>query len=145
MRQKFNLITLGVNNFQKSVDFYENGLGWKKSPTSVGDLALFPLGGMILALYPKHLLAEDATIENEGSGFSGIAISYNAKSEKEVEEVLEQVKDLGATIVKPAQKVFWGGYSGYYRDLDGYLFEVAYNPFWELDEKGDIILPEKKG
>src|SRR5215213_8417409 len=105
MRQKLTLITLGVDDFSKAVDFYENGLGWKKSPASMGDMALFPLGGIVLSLYPRKLLAEDAGIDAGGNGFSGITISYNAKSEKEVEEILERVEKLGATIVKPAQKV----------------------------------------
>ncbi|MBA4057470.1 MAG: glyoxalase [Marivirga sp.] len=141
MRQKLNLITLGVNDFQKSIDFYEKGLGWKRSSASVEELALFPLGGIVLALHPRAALAEDATVPPVGSGFSGLTISYNAKSEKEVDEVLNKVKTIGATIVKPAQKVYWGGYSGYFKDPDGHLFEVAYNPFWELDENDNIKLP----
>jgi uncharacterized protein len=141
MRQKFSLITLGVNDFQKSLDFYEKGLGWKKSSASMDDLALFSLGGFVLGLYPRKLLAEDATVNENGTGFSGITISYNAKSEKEVDEVLKEVEKLGATIIKTARKVFWGGYSGYFKDLDGHLFEVAYNPFWELDEKDNVKLP----
>jgi catechol 2,3-dioxygenase-like lactoylglutathione lyase family enzyme len=143
MRQKLNLITLGVSDFKRSLAFYETGLGWKKSASSMDDLALFPLGGMVLALYPKRLLAEDATVSPAGSGFPGITLSYNAKSEREVEEVLNEVKALGATIVKPAQKVFWGGYSGYFRDPDGYLFEVAFNPFWELDDRDNLKLEIK--
>ncbi len=140
MRQKLNLITLGVNDIDRSVAFFE-GLGWKKSSASMDGLALFPLGGMVLALHPRQDLADDATVNSEGSGFSGITISYNTKSEKEVDDVLQTVKELGATIIKPAQKVYWGGYSGYFKDLDGHLFEVAYNPFWPLDEQDNIVLP----
>jgi catechol 2,3-dioxygenase-like lactoylglutathione lyase family enzyme len=140
MRQKLNLITLGVADFKKALDFYEQGLGWKKSEKSVDGLALFPLGGMTLALHPREELAEDCTLGFEASNFSGMTISYNAKSEREVEEVLSQVEKLGATIVKPAQRVYWGGYSGYFKDLDGYLFEVAYNPYWELDANDNLIL-----
>jgi len=140
MRQKLNLITLGVDDFKKSLDFYEKGLGWKKSDKSMDDFALFPLGGITLALYPRHALAEDVTVEYQPSQFSGITLAYNTKSEKEVDEVLEKVRRLGATIIKPAQKVFWGGYSGYFKDLDGYVFEVAYNPFWELDENDNFKL-----
>jgi len=141
MRQKLNLITLGVNDFERSVAFFEKGLGWKKSSASVEELALFTLGGIVLALHPRKDLAADATVSAEGSGFSGITLSYNAKSEKEVDEVLEKVKRLGASVIKPAQKVYWGGYSGYFKDFDGHLFEVAHNPFWELDEQDNLKLP----
>jgi uncharacterized protein len=140
MRQKLNLITLGVDDLERSLNFYEKGLGWKKSEKSVGDFALFPLGGITLALYPRKELADDVTIEYQPTSFSGLTLSYNAKSEKEVDDVLKEVERLGATIIKPAQKVFWGGYSGYFKDLDGHVIEVAHNPFWELDENDNLIL-----
>jgi len=141
MRQKLNIITLGVNDFEKSLNFYENGLGWKKSSASMEVIAFFPLGGMVLSLYPRKALAEDVNTDEAGSGFSGITIAYNAKDETEVDTVMQKVEALGATIVKPAQKVFWGGYSGYFKDLDGYMFEVAYNPFWGFDENDNLVLP----
>ena len=138
VRQKLNLITLGVADLRKSLDFYEKGLGWTQSSKSVEDLALFPLGGINLALYPVKALAEDTTVEFTPSVFSGITFSYNAKSEGEVDEVLDKVAQLGPTIIRKAQKVFWGGYSGYFKDPDGYLFEVAFNPFWEFDENDNL-------
>lgn len=138
LRQKLNIITLGVKDIEKSLHFYQNGLGWKKSKASQGDIVFFQLGGIVLALYPREKLAEDATITTEGNGFSGITIAYNAKSKSEVDEVLNQVKILGATIVKPAEEVFWGGYSGYFKDIDEHLFEVAYNPFVEFDENDNL-------
>lgn len=140
MRQKLNLITLGTDDFEKSVAFYENGLGWKKSDKSMEGLALFDLGGIILALHPRQDLADDTTLTYQPTSFSGLTISHNTRSEKEVDEVLDKVANLGATIVKPAQKVYWGGYSGYFKDLDGHLFEVAYNPFWELDANDNLQL-----
>lgn len=140
MRQKLSIITLGVADFQQSVDFYEKGLGWKKSDKSVDELALFPLGGMVLALHPLQDLAADTTLNYQRSEFYGLTIAYNAKSVQEVDEVMKTVAGLGATIVKPAQNVFWGGYSGYFKDLDGYVFEVAYNPFWPLDENDNLNL-----
>lgn len=140
MRQKINLITLGVDNFEKAVNFYEKGLGWKQSEKSMDGLALFPLGGITLALYPRQGLADDVTITYQTTAFAGLTLSYNAKSENEVDDVLKEVETLGATIIKPAQKVFWGGYSGYFKDLDGHVIEVAYNPFWELDENDNLIL-----
>ena len=139
MRQKLNLITLGVSDFTRAVQFYEK-LGWRKSPASLDDLALFALGGISLALYPRKLLAEDALVENTPSGFSGITLAINAKSEEEVDDILREVERNGASILKPAQKVFWGGYSGYFTDLDGHVFEVAFNPFWELDENDNLKL-----
>ena len=130
MRQKLNLVTLGVDDFEKSVNFYEVGLGWKKSSRSVSDLALFPLGGITLALYLRQELAKDTTLEYHSTPFAGITLSYNAKSEHEVDEVLMLIEKIGGTIIKPAQKVFWGGYSSYVSDPDGNLWEIAYNPFW---------------
>ncbi len=141
MRQKLTLITLGVKDLSKALAFYEKGLGWKKSSQSQENIAFFSLGGIVLSLYPRHLLAEDATVDEKGSGFAGLTLSYNAVSENEVNEVLAQVEKLGATIVKPAQKVFWGGYSGYFKDLDGHLIEVAFNPYWELDGEGNVLMP----
>lgn len=140
MRQKLNLITLGVQDYEKSLAFYEKGLGWKKSEKSMDNLVLFPLGGITLALYPIQELAEDANLKYQSTQFSGTTLSYNAKSEKEVDEVLRTAEKAGATIIKPVQKVFWGGYSGYFKDLDGYVFEVAFNPFWELDENNNLKL-----
>lgn len=140
MRQKLNLITLGVDDFEKSVNFYEQGLGWTKSGNSVEGLALFPLGGITLALHPREELAQDTTLPYEKTEFAGLTLSYNAKSEQEVDEVLGKVISLGATLIKPAQKVYWGGYSGYFKDLDGHLFEVAYNPYWEMDSNDNLIL-----
>ncbi len=103
-------------------------------------LALFPLGGIILAIHPRQELAEDTTLKYQPTEFSGMTISYNAKSVEEVDDILNHVAELGATIVKPAQKVYWGGYSGYFKDLDGHLFEVAFNPFWDFDENDNINL-----
>ncbi|MDD2794161.1 MAG: VOC family protein [Sediminibacterium sp.] len=140
MQQKLHLITLGTDDFEKSVNFYEKGLGWKKSDKSMDGLTLFNLGGIVLALHPREELAADTTLAYQPSAFSGLTISHNTRSEKEVDEVLAKVAELGATIVKPAQKVYWGGYSGYFKDLDDHLFEVAYNPFWELDENGHLVI-----
>ena len=141
MRPKINLITLGVRDFAASLHFYEHGLGWEKSLASTEDMAVFSLGGIALSLYPRHLLADDATVKDEPTGFSGLTLAHNTRSEKEVDDILKKVESLGATIVKPAQKVFWGGYSGYFKDINGHLFEVAYNPFWELNENDDLVLP----
>jgi uncharacterized protein len=141
MRPKLSIVTLGVKDFERALQFYQQGLGWQPSSASQDDVAFFPLGGVVLALYPRDKLAEDAQVSSEGSGFSGITLAYNTKSEIEVDEVLQAVEKLGAKIVKKAQKVFWGGYSGYFADPEGHLWEVAWNPFFGFDEADNLILP----
>jgi catechol 2,3-dioxygenase-like lactoylglutathione lyase family enzyme len=141
MRPKLHLVTLGVKDFKRSLQFYHDGLGWPLSSASQGDVAFFPLGGVVLALYPRDKLAEDARVSPAGSGFSGITLAYNTKSQAEVDEVLQTVENLGATIVNRAEPVFWGGYSGYFADPDGHLWEVAWNPFFGFDEADNLILP----
>ncbi|MGA7954576.1 MAG: VOC family protein [Gloeobacterales cyanobacterium] len=141
MRQKLNIITLGVKDFERALHFYKDGLGWKTASELQDDIAFFPLGGVILALYPREKLAEDAKLSAEGSGFSGITLAYNAKTQEEVDEVLNTVEGLGAKIIKRGESVFWGGYSGYFTDLDGHLWEVTWNPFFEFDESDNLLLP----
>ena len=141
MRQQMHLITLGVSDINAALNFYENGLGWVRSSASQDDVAFFSMGGIVLALYPRDKLAEDATIPAKGTGFGGIALAYNTRSREEVDEVLAKVGQLGAKVVKPAQDAFWGGYSGYFADPDGHLWEVAWNPFFEFDEGGGLKLP----
>ncbi|NMG04808.1 VOC family protein [Azoarcus taiwanensis] len=130
MKPRISMITLGVNNLEASVQFYEEGLGLPRMD-SPPEVAFFTLNGSWLGLYSRDALAEDAGISPEGSGFAGIAIAHNVDSEAAVDDVLKQAVAAGARLVKPAQKVFWGGYSGYFADPDGYLWEVAHNPlFW---------------
>jgi uncharacterized protein len=141
MQQKLHLITLGVNDFERSLKFYRDGLDWKPSSVSQDNVAFFPMGGVVFALYPREKLAEDATVSASGTGFSGITLAYNTRSQDEVDSILNQVEGLGAKIVKKGQKVFWGGYNGYFADPDGHLWEVAWNPFWEFDEADNVKLP----
>ncbi len=141
MRQQLHLITLGVKDLSAALNFYENGLGWVRSSASGDDVAFFSMGGVVLSLYPRDKLAEDAAVPAGGTGFEGITLAYNTRSREEVDEVLAKAKELGATIAKPAQDVFWGGYSGYFADPDGHLWEVAWNPFFPFDEGGRLQLP----
>jgi catechol 2,3-dioxygenase-like lactoylglutathione lyase family enzyme len=133
MEQKVTFLTLGVADIETSIDFYENKFGWKRSEMSNDDLIMYQLNGLFLALYPREELAKDATINQDGSGFKGFSISYNTKSELEVEEIVKELKDRGVQIIKEPQKVFWGGYSSYIADPDGNLWEIAYNPFLKND------------
>jgi catechol 2,3-dioxygenase-like lactoylglutathione lyase family enzyme len=141
MRQQLHLITIGVKDLARSLEFYEQGLGWKRAQASGGDVVFFSLGGVVLSIYPRDRLAEDATVSQDGEGFEGITLAYNTRSKEEVDEVLRLAAGLGASIVKPAQDVFWGGYSGYFADPDGHLWEVAWNPFFKFDEDGKLNLP----
>lgn len=139
MRQKLSIVTLGVSDLRRSRTFYQDGLSWKPSNASEDGIIFFDLGGVGLALFPLDELAKDATVSSERSGFPGITLAHNARSMEEVDAVLQKAEKAGAKIVKKAQKVFWGGYSGYFADPDGYLWEVAWNPYIEMDEKGALV------
>ena len=141
MEQRVSLITLGVDDLAKSTAFFER-LGWRRSVAKAQGVAFFQCGSIAVSLYPRAELARDAGIPAQGGRFGGIAIAYNARSKDEVDIVLAEAKSAGADIVKPAQDAFWGGYSGYFRDLDGHLWEVAWNPEFPLDASGAVRLPE---
>lgn len=140
MEQRISIVTLGVNDLQQSIAFFGR-LGWRRSGKEQG-IAFFQCGGVAVALYPRGKLAEDVGVSSEGGGFAGVTIAYNARSKADVDAVLAQAAAAGAMIVKPAQEAFWGGYSGYFRDIDGHFWEVAWNPFVTLDEAGALTLPE---
>jgi catechol 2,3-dioxygenase-like lactoylglutathione lyase family enzyme len=124
------MITLGVRDLAASMKFYEQGLGFPRME-SPPEVAFFTLNGTWLGLYGRDALAEDATVLSEGSGFESFALAHDVHSEAEVDKVMNQALKTGATLVKQPQKVFWGGYSGYFKDPDGHLWEVAHNPyFW---------------
>ena len=101
------------------------------------EVAFFTLNGSWLGLYGRDSLAEDVGVSADGSGFAGFTIAHNVDSDAEVDELLSQAVAAGARLVKPAQKVFWGGYSGYFADPDGYLWEVAHNPLFWVGPKDD--------
>ena len=136
MKPRINMITLGVDDLERAVKFYRDGLGFPQleSPPTV---AFFTLNGTWLGLYGREALAEDAEVPAEGSGFNSFALAHNLDSEAEVDKALEEAVAAGATLVKPAQKVFWGGYSGYFKDPDGHLWEVAHNPFTWIGPKDE--------
>lgn len=140
MQQRVNIITLGVQDIARSKTFYEK-LGWKASSVSSEHMAIFQANGILISLYPEQLLAEDAMVATSHRGFRGVTLAHNVGDKNLVRQVLEQARQAGGTIVKEAQDVFWGGYSGYFADPDGHLWEVAWNPHWPLREDGTLQLP----
>tara|TARA_R110000868_G_scaffold66966_2_gene199065 strand:+ start:3325 stop:3750 length:426 start_codon:yes stop_codon:yes gene_type:complete len=141
MDARISLITLGVADVARARAFYES-LGWKASGASQAEVAFFQAGGMALGLFSRAALAEDAHLKESGAGFGGITLAQNMASEEAVDQLLEEARRAGATILKPAQRVFWGGYSGYFADPDGHPWEVAYNPGFTLEADGSLRLPE---
>lgn len=125
------MITLGVKDLEKSRAFYADGLGWEPSSDSNDDIVFIPLNGFSLALYKHDALAKDATVMADRSTSRGFTLAHNMSNRKQVDEVMDFAKRAGAKIVKPAKEVFWGGYSGYFADPDGFLWEVAHNPALE--------------
>ena len=143
MEQRLSAITLGVADLKRSRQFYEAGLGWRASTASQDGIVFFQLGGLVLALYPRPALAEDAAVPDaSAAGFAGITLAYNVRSRDDMATILALAVKAGATLLKPAQEVFWGGYHGYFADLDGHAWEVAWNPFWPLDPDGSVRLPD---
>lgn len=134
-----SMISLGVADLERSRAFYE-ALGLTAGPGSGEQIVFFQLAGVVLALYPRDLLAEDAEVENDGQGFDGVTLARNYSSEEAVDAAMAHALASGATLRKKPQKVFWGGYSGYFADPDGHLWEVAHNPFVKVDDHGIVTL-----
>jgi len=136
MKPRISMITLGVRDLAAAVKFYEEGLGFPRME-SPPEVAFFTLNGTWLGLFGREALAEDAMVSPEGGGFESFSLAHNVESEAEVDAVVNRAVAAGATLAKKPQKVFWGGYSGYFKDLDGHLWEVAYNPFFWIGPRDD--------
>jgi len=131
MKPKISLITLGVTNLTRSTKFYAD-LGFPLDNNSNEHVSFFSLEGTWLGLFPKEELAKDAAVSADRSGFQSFTLAHNVGSSTEVDATLLHAVQCGAELVKEGQKVFWGGYSGYFKDPDGFLWEVAHNPFMDL-------------
>ncbi|GAA6179139.1 VOC family protein [Shimia sp. NS0008-38b] len=135
MEQRVSLITLAVKDVATSAAFYE-ALGWQREPGEEGVVA-FNLLGQTLGLYPRAALAEDLGVEeDEIGGFSGVTFGYNVRTKEEVAPILAAVEAAGGRVLRQAGDIFWGGYIGYFADLDGHVWEVAHNPFSPLSDEG---------
>ncbi|HRO51212.1 MAG TPA: VOC family protein [Hyphomicrobium sp.] len=146
MEPRISLLTLGVEDVARARTFYEK-LGFAASSASTDEVAFFAAGGVVLAVFGRAALAKDAGVPDAGLGgagkaaFSGVALAHNVRTDEEVPAVLAAAEAAGGAIVKPAERAFWGGVSGYFSDPDGHLWEVACNPFFPLDADGRVTLP----
>lgn len=135
MKPRISMITLGVQDMVRSIAFYEK-LGFIRQNDDK-EVAFFALNGSWLGLFGREALAKDVQVESDDCQFSGMTLAHNVESEAEVDEVFAHAIASGATIAKEPQKVFWGGYSGYFKDPDGYFWEIAYNPFFWIGPKDE--------
>jgi predicted lactoylglutathione lyase len=140
MEQRVSLITLGVTDLDRAKKFYE-ALGWTSGAKLADDVVFFQAGGMVVSLWGRDQLAADSAVE-VGSGWGGIALAYNTRSEKDVDDVIEEARAAGATIGREPGETFYGGYSGVFIDPDGYPWEVAHNPTWTIEDDGSVTLPK---
>jgi catechol 2,3-dioxygenase-like lactoylglutathione lyase family enzyme len=138
MEQRLSLVTLGVADLARARAFYE-ALGWTTGASPADDVVFFQAGGMIVALWSREQLAEDSVVEDSG-GWGGVTLAHNVRSPEEVDAVIAEAEQAGATIVRPGAATFWGGYSGVFLDPDGHPWEVAHNPRWTIAEDGSTRL-----
>lgn len=145
MEPRISLVTLGVDDLQRSLAFYRDGLGWPTSPASVeGEVAFLRTGGVVLALYSRTRLAADAGLPDRRGAwkeFGGIALAHNVREPGEVDAALALAARVGGRILAPAADAEWGGRTGYFADPDGHPWEVAWNPAFPFAEDGTLILP----
>lgn len=139
MEQRVSLVTLGVDDLARARAFYE-ALGWKTGATPAEDVVFFQAGGMIVGLWGREQLSEDSGVQDLG-GYGGVTLAYNARDRAEVDAVIEEARAAGATIAREPGEAFWGGYTAVFVDPDGHPWEVAHNPYWELDTQGRVSLP----
>jgi uncharacterized protein len=137
---RLSLITLGVADMARARRFYE-ALGFVASSQSQPSVTFFQAGGVILGLFGRAALAADAAVADSAPGFSGVALAWNVGGDAAVDAAVAHAVACGGRLVKAPHKVFWGGYSGYFADPDGHLWEVAHNPFWPLGPDGGVLLP----
>jgi uncharacterized protein len=138
MEQRVSLITLGVAELGRARAFYE-ALGWRTDAQPDDDVVFFQASGMIVALWDRRRLAEDS-VASDGGGWGGITLAHNVRSSEEVDAVILQAEEAGATIGRYGAETFWGGYSGVFLDPDGHPWEIAHNPGWTLHDDGSIRL-----
>ena len=136
------MVTLGVADLERATKFYEKVVGWKATD-SPPEIAFFDLGGLVFSLFPHSELVKETNDQvdpTHESSYKGFTLAHNVSSKKEVDQIFARLKENGAVITKMPEEVFWGGYSGYFSDLDGHLWEVAYNPYWVIQGDGRVSM-----
>jgi predicted lactoylglutathione lyase len=140
MEQRISLITLGVADVRHARAFYQR-LGWEGQETE--ETVFIQAGGIALVLWGRDKLALDCGVtDDQAAGFSGIVLAHNARSEAEVDDVIATAEGAGATVTRRPAKTFYGGYAGFFTDLDGHVWEIAHNPGFPLADDGSISIPE---
>ena len=138
MRQRVNLITLGVRDLSRARRFYE-ALGWESRAAAADDIVFFQAGDMVLALWDRAKLAEDSRVK-DGGGWGGVTLALCVGTPEEVDAVTEEARAAGATVGREPARTFWGGYSSIVVDPDGHPWEIAHNPHWTLTADGGVRL-----
>jgi catechol 2,3-dioxygenase-like lactoylglutathione lyase family enzyme len=139
MEQRISFITIGVEDLEKMKVFYRDTLGWPPIKDSDG-IVFFRMNGFIFGLFPADELAEDIGVHHDGQGFKRVTLAINLRSEQEVDNTFKYLREKGVRIVRPPEKVFWGGYRGYFADPEDNYWEIAFNPFLELDNEGNALM-----
>ena len=140
MEQRISLITLGVADVGQARAFYED-LGWRGQ--EVEETVFLQAGGSAVVLWGRDKLAADCGIvDDQATGFGGIALAHNVRSQEEVDEIIRAAEQAGAAITRPPSPTFYGGYAGVFTDLDGHAWEIAYNPGFSLADDGSLTLPD---
>lgn len=137
MKQQIHFTTIGVKDLEKMANWYKDIFGWKAMKEEK-EIVFFKLNGFILSLFPASELAKDIGIKDDGKGFKQFTLAINLRSEDEVNATFDELRKKGVTIIKKPEKVFWGGYSGYIADIENNYWEIAYNPFLQLDDEGNV-------
>jgi uncharacterized glyoxalase superfamily protein PhnB len=138
---RLSLVTLGVEDVAAASGFYE-AMGLQRRLKNAEGVAFFEAGGVVLSLYSRDSLAKDIKVDGSKSGFSGVTLAYNVPSEAEVDLVLGAAAKAGGKILKEGDRIFWGGYVGYFADPEGHIWEVAHNPGFSFDDRGHVVVPD---
>ena len=141
MKQRLNYVTIAVQDFNKSLTFYKDGLGWKPFQIVEGTIAFFGVGGLIFSICSRKELSDDVQVELTTKPYLGVTFSQNVPSKEAVDEVFATIRQANGTIVKEPHATSWGGYNGYFSDPEGHLWEIAYNPQSTFDSQGDMTVP----